>query len=249
MDLNLLVTLHALLEERHVTRAAKRCFFSQSAMSRALERLRETFHDELLIRSGRGYERTARGERLLRELEQVLPRIEAMVQGERFDPVQTRERFRISMTDYASVVLLPRLTQRLRHAAPRAKLDIVAHHDYVFEDVESGKIDLAMEVAASASGLESQVIFEEDFVCLQCASQPRRRKRLDLSEYLKRAHVIVNVRAGQQTLVDRPLADLGLRRQVALTVPTSSLPCWQFPAPTTSSPFRAVWQKSSHRCR
>jgi DNA-binding transcriptional LysR family regulator len=218
-DLNLLITLQALLEERHVTRAAKRCFLSQSAMSRALERLRETFQDELLIRSGRGYERTVRGERLLRELEVILPRIDAMVRGECFDPVQSQERFRISMTDFASVLLLPGLGRRLSQAAPQAKLEIIPHHDTVFEDVESGKIDLAMEVSTFAAGLESQIIFEEDFVCLQCASRPPRRKRFTLSEYMKLAHVVVNVRAGQQTLVDRPLADLGLRRKVALSVP------------------------------
>src|SRR6267143_1942914 len=67
VDLNLLHALRALLEERHVTRAAKRCFLSQPAMSRALERLREMFGDVLLVRSGRAYERTVRGERVLRE--------------------------------------------------------------------------------------------------------------------------------------------------------------------------------------
>jgi hypothetical protein len=41
LDLNLLHRLHALLEECHVTRAAKRGFLNQSAMSRALERLRD----------------------------------------------------------------------------------------------------------------------------------------------------------------------------------------------------------------
>ena len=56
VDLNLLSTLYALLEERHVTRAAKRCFLSQPAMSRSLERIRDTFGDELLIRTGRIYD-------------------------------------------------------------------------------------------------------------------------------------------------------------------------------------------------
>jgi DNA-binding transcriptional LysR family regulator len=69
VDLNLLHALHALLEERHVTRAAKRSFLSQPAMSRALDRLRETFGDPLLVRTGRVYERTVRGESVLRELE------------------------------------------------------------------------------------------------------------------------------------------------------------------------------------
>jgi DNA-binding transcriptional LysR family regulator len=219
LDLNLLKTLRVLLEERHVTRAAKRCFLSQSAMSRALERLREMFQDELLIRTGRTYERTVRGEQLLRELEALLPRIDAMVRGETFDPVQSQERFRVSMTDYAAVVLLPGLVRRLRGVAPRVRIEIVAHQERVFEDVESGRIDLAMEVATAAAVLESQILFEEEFVCLHSSSLMPRRKRLTLSEYLEFAHVVVNVRAGQQTLVDRPLADLGLRRQVALTVP------------------------------
>src|SRR4029077_13383750 len=73
VDLNLLNALYALLEERHVTRAAKRCFLSQSAMSRALERLREMFGDVLLVRSGRNYERTVRGESVLRNSNRLCP--------------------------------------------------------------------------------------------------------------------------------------------------------------------------------
>src|SRR5580658_4501270 len=93
MDLNLLHALQALLEEQHVTRAAKRCFLSQSAMSRALERLRDMFRDPLLVRSGRVYQRTARAERVLRELETLMPRLQAMVRGEEFDPARSQERF------------------------------------------------------------------------------------------------------------------------------------------------------------
>src|SRR6267154_1583378 len=117
VDLNLLHALHALLEERHVTRASKRCFLSQPAMSRALERLREMFRDALLVRSGRAYERTVRGDRLLRELESLMPRLEALVRGEDFDPARNQERFRVAMTDHASLVLMPSLMQRIRFAA------------------------------------------------------------------------------------------------------------------------------------
>ena len=73
-----------------MTGAAKRNFLSQSAMSRVLERLREMFKDPLLVRSGRIYERTVRADRLLREFETVLPRLEAMVLGEEFDPASKR---------------------------------------------------------------------------------------------------------------------------------------------------------------
>jgi DNA-binding transcriptional LysR family regulator len=62
-------------------------------MSRALERLREMFEDPLLVRNGRGYKRTVRGERVLRDLESLMPRLEDMVRGEKFDPAQSREYF------------------------------------------------------------------------------------------------------------------------------------------------------------
>src|SRR6201993_366868 len=109
LDLNLIHPLHALLEECHVTRAAKRSFLSQSAMSRALERLREMFEDPLLVRNGRDYERTVRGERILRELESLLPRLGDMVRGEKFDPARSREVFRFAMSDHASMIVLPSL--------------------------------------------------------------------------------------------------------------------------------------------
>src|SRR5207237_4078533 len=123
VDLNLLHALCALLEERHVTRAAKRCFLSQSAMSRALERLRETFGDLLLVRGGRAYERTVRGERVLRELESLMPRLEAMVRGEEFDPARSQERFRVAMTDHAAMVLMPPVVERIRTAAANVKIE------------------------------------------------------------------------------------------------------------------------------
>lgn len=74
LDLNLLHALQALLVERHVTRAAKRCFLSQSAMSRALDRLRQVFGNPLLVRRARAYERTVRGEHVLQELEALANR-------------------------------------------------------------------------------------------------------------------------------------------------------------------------------
>jgi DNA-binding transcriptional LysR family regulator len=212
VDLNLLSTLYALLEERHVTRAAKRCFLSQPAMSRSLERIRDTFGDELLIRTGRSYERTVRGEWLLRELENLLPRLEALVRGEPFDPAQSRERLRVAVTDNGSIALLPALTQRIRTAAPDITLEIVAWHDRSFEDVEAGKIELALSPLTAPSPLETERLFKEDFVCLLGADHKLRSRRFTLKQYLELSHVAVGA-------LDRPLADLGLRRRVALSVP------------------------------
>src|SRR6266567_813436 len=61
-DLNLLVVFSVLAEERNVSRAAKRLLLSQPAVSRALQRMRDTFHDDLLVRTAKGYEPTPQGE-------------------------------------------------------------------------------------------------------------------------------------------------------------------------------------------
>jgi DNA-binding transcriptional LysR family regulator len=219
VDLNLLHALHALLEERHVTRAAERCFLSQPAMSRALERLREMFGDVLLVRSGRAYQRTVRGEKVLRELETLMPRLQAMVSGEGFDPARSRERFRIAMTDHASMVLMPPLMEHVRAAAGGVTVAASAWSDLVYEEIAAGGIDTALSAEAAPPGLEAEVLYKEEFVCLVSAAQRIRSKRFTLKQYLDLPHAVVDTREGQQTPVDRCLTELGLKRIAGLRLP------------------------------
>src|SRR5258705_13818786 len=62
IDLNLVVVLRALLDERSVSRAARRLGLSQSATSHALGRLREVVRDPLFVRTRTGLVPTARAE-------------------------------------------------------------------------------------------------------------------------------------------------------------------------------------------
>jgi DNA-binding transcriptional LysR family regulator len=62
IDLNLVVVLRALLDERSVSRAARRLGLSQSATSHALGRLREVVKDPLFVRTRTGLVPTARAE-------------------------------------------------------------------------------------------------------------------------------------------------------------------------------------------
>jgi DNA-binding transcriptional LysR family regulator len=219
VDLNLLHALHALLEEQHVTRAGERCFLSQPAMSRALERLREMFGDVLLVRNGRSYQRTVRGERVLRELETLMPRLQALVSGEDFDPARSRERFRVAMTDHASMVLMPPLMERVRAAASGVTVDASAWHDRVYEEVAAGAIDTALSAEPAPPALEAEVLYEEEFVCLVGHSQRMRNRRFTLKQYLNLPHAVIDTCEGQQTPVDRCLTQLGLKRRAGLHLP------------------------------
>jgi DNA-binding transcriptional LysR family regulator len=218
-DLNLLHALHALLEERHVTRAATRCFLSQPAMSRSLERLQDMLGDPLLVRSGRTYQRTVRGERLLRELESLLPRLEALVRGEDFDPRRSHDRFRAGLTDHASAVLLPPLLERLRAEAPGAMLDVSVWQSRMYDDVAAGRLDIALSAEAVPAALETEVLYEETFVCIVGNGCPTRTRRFTLKQYLDLPHAVVETWERQQTPVDRRLAELGVKRHAVLCLP------------------------------
>ena len=215
VDLNLLRTIQPLLEERHISRAAKRSFLSQPAMSRALNRLRETFADPLLVRSNGAYERTPRGERVLREIETIMRRLNAVVNDQEFIPAESRERFRVAMTDHGSTILLPKLLERLRRSAPHSELILSAVGPDTFGEVAAGRIDLNLCAEEVPPTLENEIIFRLDFVCLVGARQRIRSRRLTLKQYLQLPHAMILTGDGHQAMVDRPLGALGLKRHVA----------------------------------
>src|SRR3984957_8264021 len=93
VDLNLLITFAAVAEEKSVTAAASRLSLSQPAVSRALQRARSMFQDDLLVRSPNGFELTLRGRKILEELEGLAPRMEHLVAPTAFDPIQEMSHF------------------------------------------------------------------------------------------------------------------------------------------------------------
>ncbi|HYP72480.1 MAG TPA: LysR family transcriptional regulator, partial [Microbacterium sp.] len=99
VDLSLLPALEILLDERHVTRAAARAHVTQSAMSRTLARVRVACDDELLVRSGGGYELTPRARAIQDELGTIMPSLRALFTGARFDPAAATDLLRIAASD------------------------------------------------------------------------------------------------------------------------------------------------------
>jgi DNA-binding transcriptional LysR family regulator len=219
-DLNLLVVFSALAEERSVSRAAARLFLSQPALSRALRRLREMFHDDLLIRTPAGYEPTPRGERLLQELTVMLPRLDRLLSGATFDPAEEDAAFRIAVTDNASQVLCPAFCKMVLPYAEHVSCQFVALHGDTFEAMERGRLDLALNADDShtPARFHREVIYDDEFVCV-VAKESRYPRKLTLKQYLKGVHVGVGVLTGQQTIPDQRLAALGERRRCAIEVP------------------------------
>jgi DNA-binding transcriptional LysR family regulator len=93
-DLNLLVAFDVLIEERSVTRAAKRLNLTQSAMSGALRRLRDAFSDEILVQQGKKMFPTAAALALAPEVTAVVADLRRlMAQGLAFNPLTSERLF------------------------------------------------------------------------------------------------------------------------------------------------------------
>jgi DNA-binding transcriptional LysR family regulator len=218
-DLNLLGPMRALLEERHVTRAAERCGMSQPAMSRAFERLRDMFGDELLVRTRGKYERTRRADRILKDLQDVLPRIETAIRGERFEPALSRDRFRLATTEAASALLLPLVYESVYAQAPGARIDVTMLGKDSTVDLAAGRIDLLVSMVQSVEPFFIEQLFVDEPVCVVSKTHPLCEKPMTLKRYLAYPHVTLVVRRGGMPWIDKALEARGLRRNIAFSTP------------------------------
>jgi len=232
IDLNLLLTLHALLTEQHVTRAALRLHKSQPAVSHALAQLRDLFKDPLLTRrAGAGMALTPRAQELREPLEVALSQLNALIHKGSFTPGLANRRFRVAMSDYAADLVLPTLVRRLRREAPGVDLALCqASRESMLVQLADGEIDLALGVFPQAShDIVLQDLFEERFVCVADKRSLPKRGKVSLQSWLARPHVLVAMGPDTHTEIDVALASKGLRRHIALVLPhwsacTSVLP-------------------------
>src|SRR5688572_21167492 len=92
-DLNLLVLFEAVLEERHVGRAAERLHLTASAVSHGLSRLRRLLHDPLFLRTPKGVVPTARATELAAPIADVMARVRGVIStAAPFDPATSTRR-------------------------------------------------------------------------------------------------------------------------------------------------------------
>jgi DNA-binding transcriptional LysR family regulator len=164
IDLNLLVTLDALLAERNVTRAGRRLNVGQSTVSDALARLRRMLGDPLLVRVGREMQLTPRAERLRDELHATLQGIERIVRDrDGFDPATDAREFSISSSDYVALVLLRQVIARVSSVAPSVRLHFLPRSEDARGLLLRHEVDLVIEptVSMDESGLGRQVLFSD----------------------------------------------------------------------------------------
>ena len=146
LDLNLLVALQALLEEKSVTRAAQRLFITQPAMSRVLQRLRQQLDDPLFTRTGNILIPTPKAQELQLRLPMLLDGILYMVTDGEFDPATYVGEITIAIPEFIAISLASQLTALLNKYAPGVILSISSETDSVAGELSDGVLDFAIDI-------------------------------------------------------------------------------------------------------
>jgi DNA-binding transcriptional LysR family regulator len=221
IDLNLLVVFKHLLAERNVSRAAQALGLSQPAVSNALARMRTLLGDELFLRTPGGMVPTPLAEQLAESVTPALATIHAALnQRSAFEPEHSDRSFVIGMTDIGEIYFLPALMDLLRKQAPGVSITTHRNAGNLRDEMEAGKVDLAIGLLPGLKGgFFQRRLFEQRYVCLLRKGHRLDRKKITLAEFSAAEHLVVVSAGTGHGKVDEILARKGIARRVALTVP------------------------------
>ncbi|OED43471.1 LysR family transcriptional regulator [Endozoicomonas sp. (ex Bugula neritina AB1)] len=190
IDLNLLVYLDVLLRERNVTRAAEHLGITQPAMSNGLKRLRNLLDDPLLVRTSDGMTPTQKALDIHPQIQSALQIMEVALKPQRgFDPVSSHRVFHIMASDYGESTVIPLLISKLRQVAPHITLDILTPSDVSVQDLEQGRVDIAINrFARLPLSFHQASLWRDDFSCVLSKSNPI-LEEFTLDNYLAAYHI------------------------------------------------------------
>lgn len=230
LDLNLLKVFAAVYRERHITRAGRALFISQSAVSHAIAKLRTLLGDPLFVRAPDGMQPTALADRLAPPILQALQGLgDALQANQRFDPGAADVEFTIGTTTSQPFQFLPRFYARFEREAPRARLmirSLPSHWPEVLNALDAGMLDVLVTVVPDghdrpleAQRFRSEHLFDDPLVCVVSRHNAAVGARIDVESYARLPHLIMASDRVTRTWIDDALAKRGLERRIAVVAP------------------------------
>jgi DNA-binding transcriptional LysR family regulator len=215
MDLNLLKVFEAVYQDRNLQLAGKRLNLTPSAVSHALQRLRELVGDELFMRTGKGMVPTGRATAMAPALRDSLSRIEAVLGVEPFSPETSKRRFVVAANDHVTAVIIAPLSRELQSVAPGVDLVIRPSTRLdLAEQIDLGRIDLAIGIYSQIPPrLNSRTLMSQGEAILMRKGHPAARRKLTLRDLTKYPLVTLSVGGEEEGAVGGFIVERGLARQ------------------------------------
>ncbi|WP_289029302.1 LysR family transcriptional regulator [uncultured Paraglaciecola sp.] len=225
IDLNLLTIFDALYRHRSVSAAADEICLSQSAFSHGLSRLRKRLSDDLFVRINNVMQPTTLAHQLASEISPALGQIHSGLNANRvFEPSTSDIELTFAATDYTQFSLLPKLMAHIRQAAPKIQLTVLPSENRLpQEKLINNEIDFVLgfshEVETSST-IQSQTWLTDSYCTIARKNHPQLRKGLSLDTFMSLTHIRISPWGEKQGVVDQQLSIKGLKRHVALQLPS-----------------------------
>jgi len=218
LDLNLIVVLHALLEERNVTRAGERVGLSQPGTSAALGRLRRHFNDQLLERVGTTYELTPLARALRTQVGDTVMRLRLVLTARPdFDPSTSEREFVIQCSDSVQTLLAPGLVREVTSAAPKVCLDLQPIDPHFLIDPVQAVRDIDVMIAPcglfTARSLGCVELYQDHWICVASTTNRTVGDSLSAQEVVEARWVVSFRDPPMNSPADAALAALGIDRR------------------------------------
>jgi DNA-binding transcriptional LysR family regulator len=226
LSLRELRVLHALLQQRSITRTAQAMETTQPSISKTLRRLRRQFSDPLFVRDGHAMQPTARALDMADRLGVLLAAADGLrSDAVGFDPAHSERMFSLLLTDVGMIRFLPPLIARLTTLAPNVSVRAVPLDARQFEyRLETGEADLAFGAFPKAArNLRRQRLYFDGYSSVVRKRHPRARKSRSAADFLAERHILVT---GSETghaahrTAHRVLASMIAPANVMLRVPS-----------------------------
>lgn len=230
-DLNLLICLYVLLEEKNVTKAAQRLHLTQSAVSKNLAKLREWFDDPLFFRLSKGLSPTQKAKTLHPIVSQIMTLSTEISRPTTFEPSSTPRHFKLALIESIYPLLVPKFLGEVFSYGSHLTIDTSPWDKSCFEKLSSGEVDFGItgkeldaddivRIARIPNDIEAIELYRESQCCLVRKGHPALKKMWDLDAYLASQHMQVRCGVDDQNrwLLDFKLAEQNLSRAISTTV-------------------------------
>ncbi|NIB43423.1 LysR family transcriptional regulator [Pseudomaricurvus alkylphenolicus] len=204
LDLNLLVALDVLLEERSITRSAERLHMTQSATSGVLKRLRAYFDDELLVQVGRKMQPTPYALELQEPVRDVMLKIRSSIVTRRtFEPSSSKRHFRIVCADFTITILLSNVIQNIEKEAPGITFEMNTPYHEPEAVLSRGDVDfLLVPERYTVDGHPQKLLFSEQHVCVVWQENALIKDTISFDQYIDMGHVSVGFGSSRQLSIE-----------------------------------------------
>ncbi|BAI74900.1 transcriptional regulator (plasmid) [Azospirillum sp. B510] len=216
LDLNLLRVFEAVMLHRSVTGASRELRVTPSAVSHALARLRQALDDDLFIPGDSGMEPTARALQLSPGIADGLGRIADAMSRKAFIPSEAVRTFRIAATDYAAVVVLPRIVARISPLAPQIDLRVFPLNRMdVVRQLDDGRVDFVIGWFADLPDrMCHATLLQESEAMVVRRGHPLTTGPVTRERLFDFPHVVVELTGSEDVATDGFIDDRGVSRRV-----------------------------------